>query len=388
MVAFVRMITRPCLAAETHLEQHMHFLTKMLEDPFEAAKCSPNLCTLQLLQDMLQHAVEVEQSVIQPYLSAYYSIHAGASTNASQLLREVVIEEMFHMAAAANVLNAVGGHPSVDGSEYAPEYPMVFSYLNVSLHLAPFTHDQALAFRDIEEAPWGPDFPVHSIGVWYQKIEEVMDFLVSTRGEAYVFTGDAQLQVNFTIGSGTLDAVRTYADAKTALGGIVHQGEGYDSKFWNMSPYTGELEHPHYYRFEEIVKGRFYLPSDETHKDVPMGAALDTDWTAVYSFAPDPKAADFKNSSDIYDKIMTFNSCYSTLLGGLQASFNGAPETFMAQVGTMFMLTGLAKELMATAHPDRPGYMVGLSWEWVNLSDPNVHPCPSMMLNDDVAFIV
>merc|ERR1719203_2297615 len=91
--------------------------------------------TIQLLRDMLQTAVEVEQSVIQPYLSAYYSIHSGANTNASELIRAVVIEEMFHMGSAANVLNAVGGRPSIDGTEFAPSYPMPIQYLNMSTSL-------------------------------------------------------------------------------------------------------------------------------------------------------------------------------------------------------------------------------------------------------------
>jgi rubrerythrin len=342
---------------------------------------------LDLLRDMLQTAVEVEQSVIQPYLSTYYSIQSGASTNASQLLRDVVIEEMFHLGSAANVLNAVGGHPTMDGSEFVPKYPMVLQYLNVSTSLMPFTSDQILQFRNIEEAPWGPDRPAHTIGVWYQKILEVMDMLVSKYGEAVVFSGNAKLQVNFSAGSSRLSPVHSYSDAKNAIEGILHQGEGYDKKFWDVSPYTQQVEHPHYYRFEEILKGRFYLDSDIMHLDVPTGPMLDTNWSAVHKFLPNPSAADFKDHADIYNKMMQFNTCYSTLLAGLHKAFNGAPQTLMGQVRTMFMLTSLARDLMVTPAPNHPGHIVGLSWEWVNITDLSVAPCPSLMLSDDVALV-
>lgn len=342
---------------------------------------------LNLLHEMLQTAIEVEWGVIQPYLSAYYSIHEGASSNASTLLREVLVQEMFHMGAAANVLNAVGGHPSLDGSSFAPEYPMFIQYLNMSTSLAPFSMAQMLQFRSIEEAPWGPDQPEHTIGAWYQKILEVMSSLVVAQGEAKLFNADTRRQVNFTAGGATLPAVLGYKDAKEAIEGILHQGEGYDQKFWNLSPYTGEMEHPHYYRFEEVVKGAFYLSADQGHEEWPSGAKLDTDWTAVHNFLPNPKAADFKNHSDIYNLMTNFNSCYSLLLTNLHQSFNGEPERFMSQVGTMFMITRLARVLISTPAPGHPGFTVGAPWEWVNISDPNVAPCPSLMLSDDVVLV-
>lgn len=67
---------------------------------------------LNYLRQMLQMAVEVEHSVIPPYLSAMYSIvPIGTDQNwwYADVVKGVVIEEMLHMTIAANVLNAVGG---------------------------------------------------------------------------------------------------------------------------------------------------------------------------------------------------------------------------------------------------------------------------------------
>eukprot|EP01047_Picozoa_sp_COSAG01_P032637 COSAG01_NODE_2368_length_7814_cov_83.159819_5_plen_189_part_00 len=64
----------------------------------------PNI-TLPFLRQLLQQAIEVEHSTIPLYLTALYSI-VDSGSFAAQAVRGVVIEEMLHMTAAANVLNA------------------------------------------------------------------------------------------------------------------------------------------------------------------------------------------------------------------------------------------------------------------------------------------
>jgi hypothetical protein len=45
----------------------------------------------------------------------------------------VVIEEMLHMTIAANVLNAVGGHPAIDRPDFVPNYPEDLPALNLTV---------------------------------------------------------------------------------------------------------------------------------------------------------------------------------------------------------------------------------------------------------------
>ena len=69
----------------------------------------------------LQWALCVEISTIPPYLCALYSIQ-DRGTAAAALVRSVVIEEMLHAATVSNLMNAIGGHPSL-GPEHVPLYP-------------------------------------------------------------------------------------------------------------------------------------------------------------------------------------------------------------------------------------------------------------------------
>ena len=66
------------------------------------------------LRDALQHALMLEHATIPAYLCALYSIEDGTNVEAAEIIRSVVMEEMLHMVLVANVLNAVGGEPSVD----------------------------------------------------------------------------------------------------------------------------------------------------------------------------------------------------------------------------------------------------------------------------------
>jgi len=75
------------------------------------------------LYQYLQGAIELEHSTIPPYLQALYSIKHDANTIVADLIRSVVVEEMLHMAIAANVLNAIGGEPRFDGPSFVPNYP-------------------------------------------------------------------------------------------------------------------------------------------------------------------------------------------------------------------------------------------------------------------------
>ena len=66
------------------------------------------------LQEAAQLAIQVEFTTIPAYLTALYSI-SEPDTDAYQLLRSVVMEEMFHLNQAANLLVGIGGLPKLTG---------------------------------------------------------------------------------------------------------------------------------------------------------------------------------------------------------------------------------------------------------------------------------
>ena len=78
------------------------------------------IATVEDLRTRLQWAIEIEHSIIPPYLCALYSIKPGSNREAVEALTSVFIEEMLHMTLAANVLNAIGGAPVLDQRTETP----------------------------------------------------------------------------------------------------------------------------------------------------------------------------------------------------------------------------------------------------------------------------
>ncbi|NUT41381.1 MAG: hypothetical protein HOV86_15475, partial [Thermoactinospora sp.] len=70
--------------------------------------------TLDSLRRHLQWAVELEHATLPPYLCALYSIDQERNPDAATVVESVFVEEMLHLALAANLLNAVGGAPRLD----------------------------------------------------------------------------------------------------------------------------------------------------------------------------------------------------------------------------------------------------------------------------------
>lgn len=323
---------------------------------------------LNVARNMLQFAIETEQSVIQPYVSALYSIHPGTNANASSILHDLVVEEMLHMTTASNVLNAIGGHPSMNTSSFVPVYPMKLPFVNMTVSLKAFTKEQMDVFHQIEEATWGPDnaYRINTVGVYYFRIGMHLESLVKAYGEKAVYSGDPALQVNASSSRGIVKGCYGHDDAMKFLGGVYVQGEGNKGSLFETSPYTGQSELPHYYRFNEIKKNRCYKTADNrTHLENPTGDSLGIDWNSVHNFKPDPKSADLANHTDIHKQMLEFNSCYTNLLAGLHDVFNGSPQNFGKEVGNMMTIGQLAKKLMAIPHPEHPGMTVGPPWEWI-----------------------
>ena len=69
------------------------------------------------LRDHLQYAVDLEFWTIPFYMSAMYSIQ-DKSSDAYQLIRTVINQEMLHLQSAANVANAYGRSPTFEAPVY------------------------------------------------------------------------------------------------------------------------------------------------------------------------------------------------------------------------------------------------------------------------------
>jgi Ferritin-like len=305
------------------------------------------------LYDALQSAIELEHSTIPLYLTAELSVMGATSSGMTYVrgtLHEVVLEEMLHMAAVCNVLNAIGGTPQINKADFIPRYPGPLPMVgDFEVHLAPLSTDQLNVFLEIEAPEHGDlDFPettavflaalpphFATIGEFYdavmQKITELGDS---------IFTGDPTRQLTL---DGELAAVTNAAQAVAALQLIVKQGEGTDTTPLEMP--GGKLAH--FYRFKEIKKGKKLTPDPNSPKKYSYFVNDPITWNAseIINLLPDPKVAKYASGSAARAAVEDFNAKYSRLLDDLQDVFSGHPDSFNA--GAMFSLKQAGAKIIA-----------------------------------------
>lgn len=345
----------------------------------------------------LQTALQLELSTIPPYLCALYSIKEGTNKMATEIIKSVVIEEMLHMVMVANLINSIGGEPiigKVPGEEFVPTYPTHLPG-NVDKHLVinlgSMTPRQIKAFCKIEHpgdeglgVPKRPDDKdgFRSIGEFYHAIR---GSLIHFEEEAQknggtIFTGTKQQVTpdHYYGAGGGIIPVHCLEDAMAVIDEIVEQGEGtlgsifsgdYHEEDNNMELFGPDVEeYAHYFRFKEVLHGRFYQPTDSAHRDspnkgLPTGEPIDVDWDAVYNMADNPKMADYPKDSEIYQKMYEFNLTYMALLDNLNTACNGNPDALREGIMVMYDLKYKAAELMKI--PGKDGYNVGPSFEYI-----------------------
>ena len=78
--------------------------------------------SLSKLKEFLQEAIELEHATIPLYFAALVSIKPGANTEAAELIRSILIEEMLHFAMASNMLIAIGGTPDIAKRDFVPNF--------------------------------------------------------------------------------------------------------------------------------------------------------------------------------------------------------------------------------------------------------------------------
>ena len=317
------------------------------------------ISNLASLRKHLQWAIELEHATLAPYLSALYSIKPGANVECSEVIKSVFLEEMLHMALAANILNAVGGKPRFDYEGFIPTFPTPLPHGDASfvVHLGKFSREGVESFLNIERPAETNAKPLeenyHSIGQFYAAIVEGLKSCCEALGEEAVFTGDPAWQLTaettYYGGAGHLIEVKDLASALAAMDEIVEQGEGMD----HASIFDGDknMFHPerdevgHYFRFQEILFGRSYQAGD-TAESGPTGPTFEVDWGEVHNMRQNPDIEDYPEDSPAREKMEALAQGYSDMLRMMERSFAGDPRLFGETVGTMFELRHLIQELM------------------------------------------
>jgi hypothetical protein len=322
------------------------------------------------LYQYLQGAIELEHSTIPPYLQALYSIKHDANTIVADLIRSIVVEEMLHLTIAANVLNAIGGAPTINKPTFIPDYP---TPLPMNVHeglvvgLAPLSKSLIKdVFMEIEMPEDPKNFPVRAmalqaagfatIGVFYAAIKEKLKELGDN-----IFTGKPALQVvnNTWFPSDQLFAIHNVDSAVRGLDIIVQQGEGTSD-----DPLEADGQPAHYYRFAEIYNGRRLMP-DPTVKEKYSysGAPIPFDPAGIWNMVVNPKLANYPAGSAAHAYAERFNGIYTNLLNSLHVTFNGQPQHLSRAIGGMYELR-LAADALIEIQDTNTGKQAGPTFEY------------------------
>lgn len=327
------------------------------------------------LMTYLRSAMQLEHATIPPYLTAMYSIHPGTNSDAVHILRVVVVEEMLHLTIAANLLNSVGGKPDLTAPGFVPEYPtgLPDGETDFKVSLERFSKEAIETFLKIERparapnetqrvvprrssavplalVPEEPDHGYYSIGEFYEEIARGFKFLYEQQGPS-LFKGDPKRQITseyYYSGGGELHAV---TDLKSALAGIElisRQGEGLGGGI-----YDSEKELAHYYRFDQLRRGRYYLAGDKPHE--PTGPEFRVDWDAVYPIEKNARLSDYDGNPELARAAQGFNRVYGEFLAALTTAFDGQPAKLLEAVPQMFRLRNGMMQLMRNPAPGPGG---------------------------------
>jgi Ferritin-like len=328
----------------------------------------------------LYAAMQLEHATIPTYLTALYSIRPGTNIDATQIIRVVTVEEMLHLTLAANMMNAVGGKVDLTTPGFVPDMPtylpngetdfMVsragFSKSTIEMFLcierpASTKKDGLLkSGRGLIKRPPNriallpkvksedeEELHFYSIGEFYEAIGTGLEKICKELGEEKVFSGDPAKQITpeyYYSGGGEIIPVYDLATATAAIRLIAEQGEGFEGEILD---YEDEISH--YYRFDQLMKGRYYVAGDAAGH--PTGEPLQVDWNAAYPVKTNVKLADIPEGSEAHAAAVAFNDQYKAFLASLTDAFDGKPEKLLPAVGDMFHIKNKALELIRNPIP-------------------------------------
>ena len=320
-------------------------------------------CNVNRLKRDLQDAVRLEFSTIPLYFTALYSLKDGHNVEVYNVIRSVVMQEMLHMAQAANILIALGGQPIIDSEDAVPHYPGglpagILPGLNVTLQKASPKYIYEV-FMMIEYPQDEKDIGLDAekqltIGEFYCQINRCILEL----GSHFCKTKKClKMQLHWPWSQHyTTNALVQITDTKSALKAIemiIEQGEGAGKQ---DPTYLDTKRLAHFYKFEELACKKHILVK---HKHEEAGFAADEiEFTAegVWLMRDNPSKIGIPHNTQVYFKVKLFHQVYRSLLAKIQEMFDGNPDAIDDAVYLMESLQLHAKELMWLEVPSPPGW--------------------------------
>lgn len=288
------------------------------------------------LRAAVQRAIEVEFTTVPAYLAALYSLQDAGSA-AYQALLSVVVEEMFHMNQAANLLVGIGGSPSFTGAA-VPTYP---TYLPSASRIATpyvglYRASQSVfenVFMAIETpAPFAaPAEGEHyrTIGQFYKAVTDGLETCVAKYGPSAVFAPLPGLQQRTDIYIGKFGGraieVTDLASAKAGIQQIVQQGEGAVDPTRTLVP-VQPFGTYHYYgrRLDGTYGPIMGTPYELSHYFKFKQVAGADGFPPTYPTLSNPRLADYANPA-ARQTAELFNLYYTVMLNSLERCFRLGP---------------------------------------------------------------
>jgi Ferritin-like len=296
---------------------------------------------LDWIKQQLATALELECSTLPLYLAALYSLEIQSNT-AYTAIRVVVMEEMVHMAIAANVLAALGGSPQI--ASLAPAYPLTGLAGGVEpdlrIGLAQLSKAQLENFMRLEMPEFllaqlgrGEEYP--TVASFYRSIRQAISANAAAVDAALAAASPSN-QVNDDIGFHPISnapGANPRAQVLAGLERIVAQGEGASAR--SMFAGAGsEDESSHYNRFAELYYGaNFSYPEPPLEltkrseaqfyggRPIPFPAVVNT--LAVPADGYARMLALDPNAVAVEADLTAFDQTYTAILTALQAVWTG-----------------------------------------------------------------
>lgn len=336
------------------------------------------------LRSAAQLALQVEFSTIPVYLSGLYSISEPGS-KAYQMLRSVVMEEMFHVNQAANLIVALGGQPRFT-HEFAPTYPSYLPHANenttplLGLYRASIDVFSNVYAAIETPAPWDAPAQGDHYDTIAQLYQSLVDAIEAFPGNPFsAETPEFRQRTDIYLGKfgGKVIEVHDKPSALAGIDQIVRQGEG---KVPPDQPLVPREPYGTYNQYGLRTDGTYGpilgTPEELSHFMKFREVSLD-----VANFPPtlpatsNPRLEDFSNPEAL-DQAKIFNQHYSVMLRGFERTFlRSEYDPFFGVVLNLMheVLPNIAVALMNTpAHADGDGSVgpnAAPTWSWDDGAD-------------------
>lgn len=312
------------------------------------------------LYPLVQNAIELEHATIPTYLCGYFTLKRDTNREVAEIMRSVVIEEMLHLSIASNLLIALGGSPVINKPDFVPDFPGQLPMGigdGLQVHLRKCSIDQVRdVFMAIEEPEDPIDIPVaeaetraleavvpefETIGAFYHYLGKKIEALSN---EITWHTDHQVVASEWFPDPDEMFQINSVETAVKAINVIVNQGEGTQT-----NPFDREGAPAHYYRFQEIEKGRKLVHAPGATPPYAFGGdPVVLDAGNVWDMDDDPKIAKYAEGSPSHRMATQFSYAYTRLLNSLHQAFNGKPAQLDYAMGVMYELRLLAQQVLAT----------------------------------------